>query len=127
MRIDFAMSDLGVYVVSSISVRNARGMYSVSDAIIFPARHHLTDSPEQFEEALCRIKDELHSRAVELRAESKHVEANRLLQRVSQDVKILRETGMCSGVENHNRHMALRGAGRPPRLCWITLVRRSGS
>ena len=114
MRIDFARLDPGGYVVSSISVGNARGMNSVPDATIFPARHHLTDSPEQFEEALCRIQDELHSRVAELRAESKHVEANRLLQRVSQDVKILRETGTCSGVENYSRHMALRGAEEAP-------------
>ena len=74
--LDFARSDPGRHVVSSILVGNVRGMNSVPDATIFPARHHLTDSPEQFKEALCRIQDELHSRAAELREKSKHVEAN---------------------------------------------------
>lgn len=114
MRIDFATSKLGEFVVSSIFLGNSRGMKPVSKTTIFPAKHHLTDSPEQFEEALRRIQNELHDRATELNAESKHLEANRLLQRVSQDLKMLRETGTCSGVENYSRHMALREAGEAP-------------
>lgn len=115
MRIDFTKSEtlLG-YVISSISLGNSRGMRSISDIVIFPAKHHLTDSREQFEEALRRIQDELHIRATDLKADGKEMEANRLLQRVSQDLKMLRETGTCSGVENYSRHMALREAGEAP-------------
>jgi excinuclease ABC subunit B len=115
MRIDFIKSNTQLdYVISSISLGNSRGMQSVPDTVIFPAKHHLTDSPEQFEEALRRIQDELHTRASDLKADGKELEANRLLQRVSQDLKILRETGTCSGVENYSRHMALRDAGEAP-------------
>ena len=115
MRIDFTKSETQLgYVISSISLGNSRGMQSVPDTVIFPAKHHLTDSPEQFEEALRRIQDELHTRAADLKADGKELEANRLLQRVSQDLKILRETGTCSGVENYSRHMALRDSGVAP-------------
>ena len=115
MRIDFARLEVGgAYVVSSISLGNARGMNSMADATIFPAKHHLTDSPEQLEEALHRIQEELHDRIAELKSESKDVEANRLLHRVSQDLTLLHEMGTCSGVENYSRHMELRGAGEAP-------------
>jgi excinuclease UvrABC nuclease subunit len=89
-------------------------MKPVLETTIFPAKHHVTSSTEQFEEALSRIQDELVSRVKELKAESKHFEADRLLQRVSQDLQLLRETGTCSGVENYSRHMGLREAGEAP-------------
>ena len=114
MRVDFAANDDGACVISSISHGQTRGMKVVQETTIFPAKHHLTSSPDQFEEALTRIQNELHSRVNELKAESKHFEADRLMQRVSQDLQLLRETGTCSGVENYSRHMGLREAGEPP-------------
>jgi excinuclease ABC subunit B len=116
MRVDFVYNEMngGTYCVSAISEGHARGMKSVSSTTIFPAKHHLTDSAEQFEEALTRIQDELHDRVQELNSQSNHLEADRLSKRVSQDLQLLRETGTCSGVENYSRHMALREADEPP-------------
>jgi excinuclease ABC subunit B len=115
MRVDFTCDEIdGIYCISAISEGHARGMKSVSTTTIFPAKHHLTDSSEQFEEALTRIQDELQDRVQELKSQAKHLEADRLSQRVSQDLQLLRETGTCSGVENYSRHMALREAGVPP-------------
>lgn len=47
-------------------------------------------------------------------AEGKEDEANRLQQRVTGDLMMLRETGFCSGGENYSRHLAGRSAGQPP-------------
>lgn len=114
MRVDFSMNNQGCYVISSIALGRIRGMKQVPETTIFPAKHHLLDSPDQFEEALTRIQDELVNRVRELKSEAKNFEADRLSQRVSQDLQLLRETGTCSGVENYSRHMALRGAGEAP-------------
>jgi len=115
MRVEFTIShDDGSYILSSIEHGRAHGMKSVEETTIFPAKHHLTSSLEHFDEALRRVQDELYGRVKELKGQSKHLEADRLTQRVSQDLQLLRETGTCSGVENYSRHMALREAGEAP-------------
>jgi excinuclease ABC subunit B len=51
MRVDFATNNDGAYVISSISHGHARGMKIVQETTIFPAKHHLTSSLDQFDEA----------------------------------------------------------------------------
>jgi excinuclease ABC subunit B len=73
-----------------------------------------------FEEgALQRIQDETRERLEELRAEKKNEEADRLQQRVTQDLLLLRETGTCPGVENYSRHMPFATRESPQTPCWI--------
>lgn len=119
MRIDFErdveqQNAIHAYKVSGIARGHASGMESIPTTTIFPAKHHLTASEEEFEESLARIQEELLKRVQELRAESKNVEADRLSHRVGQDLLLLRETRTCAGVENYSRHMALREAGEAP-------------
>lgn len=80
---------------------------------IFPASHFVT-SDEKMKEAIKRIKAELKDRLEELKSENKLLEAQRLEQRTNYDIEMLEETGVCSGVENYARHMALRGEGETP-------------
>ncbi len=49
-----------------------------------------------------------------LDGEGKLLEAARLRQRTNFDIEMLRETGICSGIENYSRHLAGRGPGEPP-------------
>ena len=102
------------YKISWIGHGHATGMTSSDATTIFPAKHHLSTSNEDFEEALRRIQDECTARVQELRSQSKITEAERLQQRVSQDLLLLRETGTCPGVENYSRHMSLRAEGQAP-------------
>ncbi|KAL3917160.1 MAG: hypothetical protein SGILL_004846 [Bacillariaceae sp.] len=103
-----------VFRVASIQHGHSSGMNVVESTTVFPAKHHIAGSEEEFEESLARIQDEMQERVKELRAESKNVEADRLSHRVSQDLLLLRETGTCPGVENYSRHMALRDQGMAP-------------
>ncbi|KAL3902374.1 MAG: hypothetical protein SGILL_010848, partial [Bacillariaceae sp.] len=103
-----------LYRVASIQHGHSSGMNPVESTTIFPAKHHIAGSEEEFEESLARIQDELQERVKDLRAEDKNIEADRLQHRVSQDLLLLRETGTCPGVENYSRHMALRDAGMAP-------------
>jgi excinuclease ABC B subunit len=115
MRLDLQRDDANdQYSISSIAHGHATGMTPTSSTTIFPAKHHIAQSEEQFEEALQRIQDETRERVEELRTEQKNQEADRLQQRVTQDLLLLRETGTCPGVENYSRHMALRDEGEPP-------------
>jgi excinuclease ABC subunit B len=104
----------GMYRVASIHHGHSSGMKAVDWTTIFPAKHHMTGSREEFDETLARIQEELQERVKELRAESKNVQAERLSRRVGQDLQLLRETRTCPGVENYSRHLALREEGIPP-------------
>jgi excinuclease ABC subunit B len=80
---------------------------------IYPARHFVT-SQEKLARAIVSIEAELTERLAELEAEGKLLEAQRLQQRTNFDLEMLRETGVCAGVENYSRHLAGRGPGERP-------------
>jgi excinuclease ABC subunit B len=114
MQIDFGQQDnTDVMTVTDIREGSQKGQSSLSYTRVFPAKHHVT-SGERVEEACIAIEDEMQNRVKELLQEGKRIEADRLQQRVINDVMILRETGFCSGAENYSRHFAGRKAGEPP-------------
>ena len=80
---------------------------------IFPARYFVT-SREKLLEALADIEVELEEQVAMLEQQDKILEAARLRQRTNFDLEMLRETGVCSGVENYSRHMSRRAAGSRP-------------
>jgi excinuclease ABC subunit B len=80
---------------------------------IYPARHYVT-APERLQRAAETIREELRERLHVLRQENKLVEAQRLEQRTMYDLEMLRETGICQGIENYSRHLDGRSPGAPP-------------
>lgn len=80
---------------------------------IYPAKHWVT-TQERLNHAIEGIEEELAHRLKELEAEGKLLEAARLRQRTNFDIEMLRETGICSGIENYSRHLAGREAGEAP-------------
>ncbi|MEN9615273.1 MAG: excinuclease ABC subunit UvrB [Chloroflexi bacterium] len=80
---------------------------------IYPARHFVTPA-EKLERAVLQIQDELAERLEVLNTQGKLIEAQRLQQRTNFDLEMLRETGVCLGVENYARHLAGRQPGDTP-------------
>ncbi len=80
---------------------------------IYPARHFIT-TQEKLQRAIVAIEEELEVRLRELQDEGKILEAARLKQRTNFDLEMLRETGICSGIENYSRHLAGREPGSRP-------------
>ncbi len=80
---------------------------------IYPAKHWVT-TQERLQRAITSIETELEQRLKELTNEGKLLEAARLRQRTNFDLEMLRETGICSGIENYSRHLAGRQAGEQP-------------
>jgi excinuclease ABC subunit B len=80
---------------------------------IYPAKHWVT-TQERLNASIELIQQELIERLEELEAEGKILEAARLKQRTNFDLEMLRETGLCSGIENYSRHLAARGPGERP-------------
>ena len=80
---------------------------------IYPAKHFVT-SKEKLQLALTSIEAELEVRVKELEDQGKLLEAERLRQRTTFDLEMLRETGVCAGIENYARHLSQREPGSQP-------------
>src|SRR5436853_1207310 len=66
------------------------------------------------ERAIAQIEDELKDRLAVLEGSGKLLEAQRLRMRTTYDLEMLREVGVCSGIENYSRHLDGRSPGQAP-------------
>jgi len=90
---------------------------NVKEIIVAPAKHFVTR-----EESRIRITEqiqrELNRRLLELQADGKELEATRLNSRVRYDMELIRETGICPGIENYSRIIENRMPGTRPYTLW---------
>ena len=80
---------------------------------IFPNSHYVIP-PEKMEGAIAAIEKELAEQVAYFKSEDKLIEAQRIAERTNFDMEMLRETGICSGIENYSRHMAGLEPGATP-------------
>lgn len=80
---------------------------------IYPAYGYVTKK-EQILKACNTITTELEQRLKEFKSETKLLEYERLDQRTRHDVEMLKEVGMCPGIENYSRHIDGRIEGQRP-------------
>ncbi len=80
---------------------------------IWPKTHYVTPE-DKLARAIREIKAELEIREDELRAQGRIVELQRLHQRTIYDIEMLKEMGVCSGIENYSRFLDGRKPGEPP-------------
>jgi excinuclease ABC subunit B len=83
------------------------------ELLVFPASHYVAGTA-RMERAIAGIEAELAERLAELEREGKLLEAQRLRMRTTYDLEMLREVGVCNGIENYSRHIDGRGQGTPP-------------
>lgn len=80
---------------------------------ISPASHYVMPQ-ETINRATKAIEKELEERVRYFKSEDKLLEAQRIEERTNFDIEMLRETGVCSGIENYSRHMSNLKPGEPP-------------
>ncbi|CDR74756.1 excinuclease ABC subunit UvrB [Lactobacillus delbrueckii] len=80
---------------------------------LFPATHFMTND-DQLAGAIDRIKAEMDDQVKKFEKEGKLLEAERIKQRTTYDLEMLREVGYTNGIENYSRQMENRKAGEPP-------------
>ena len=80
---------------------------------IYPAYGYVTKK-EQMLRACDTISEELKERLQYFKDAMKPLEYERLDQRTRHDIEMLREVGMCPGIENYSRHIDGRLAGQRP-------------
>lgn len=81
--------------------------------VIFPASHYIVPE-DRMKEALRNIETELDERVRYFKSEDKLLEAQRISERTNFDIEMLRETGICSGIENYSMHLAGLKPGSTP-------------
>lgn len=86
---------------------------TLSHVAIYPASHYVV-SRDKMEKAISEIHAEMEECAEKFTREGKLLEAERIRQRTSYDLEMLRETGFCKGIENYSRIMSGRPAGSSP-------------
>ena len=80
---------------------------------IYPKSHYVTQR-DTVVKALDHIKVDLRIRLEELYGLNKLVEAQRLEQRTTYDLELMKELGYCQGIENYSRYLSGRAPGDPP-------------
>lgn len=80
---------------------------------IFPATHFLT-SDDIMDTALPQIEAEMKEQVAKFTQEGKPLEAERIHQRTTYDIEMMREMGYTNGIENYSRYMDGRKPGEPP-------------
>lgn len=89
-------------------------VHGVRESIsLFPATHFMTND-DQLAGAIDRIKAEMDDQVKKFEKEGKLLEAERIKQRTTYDLEMLREVGYTNGIENYSRQMENRKAGEPP-------------
>lgn len=87
--------------------------HELGHVAIFPNSHYVVN-PEKLERAIKDIEAELAEQVAYFKSEDKLIEAQRIAERTNFDMEMLRETGICSGIENYSRHMAGLAPGATP-------------
>ncbi len=111
IRVEFFGDEIDA--LSEFDVVTGKITASLNHVAIFPATHYAVgdDKMEGAIAAILRDRDEQVKYFTDC---GKLIEAQRIGQRVSYDVEMMREIGYCSGIENYSRYFDGRRAGEPP-------------
>lgn len=111
IRVEFFGDEIDA--LSEFDVVTGKITASLNHVAIFPATHYAVgdDKMEGAIAAILRDRDEQVKYFTDC---GKLIEAQRIGQRVSYDVEMMREIGYCSGIENYSRYFDGRRPGEPP-------------
>lgn len=99
--------------ISEVDPLTGKAQKSFPTYTIYPAYGYVTNK-QQMTHACKTIDAELQIRLKELKDENKLLEFQRLEQRTNHDVEMLKEIGICPGIENYSRHIDGRAPGQRP-------------
>ena len=111
VRIEFF--DEEIEAIKLFDVVSGKSIENLEFINIFSASFFVAPK-ERIEEAMRRIKAELDMQVEKFKSEGKLLEAERINNRTTYDLEMIKEMGSCSGIENYSRHMELREEGETP-------------
>lgn len=81
--------------------------------VVYPAKHYMTD-PKSYASVFTQIRRDLDERVKFFKKAGKHIEAQRIQERVTYDLEMIQEAGFVNGIENYSRYFDGRKPGEPP-------------
>ena len=99
--------------ISKINPLTGETIATLTQTAIYPATHYATGHG-RLQAAIDGIGRELEACLPGLREEGRLLEAQRLETRTKFDLEMLREIGVCPGIENYSRHLDGRAPGERP-------------
>ena len=103
--------------ITEIEVVTGNVKRELVHAAIFPASHYIVDKA-RLNAALEEIREEMEERVQFFTENHKLIEAQRIAERTTYDIEMLREIGTCKGIENYSRVLSGRPKGSTP----LTLI-----
>ena len=99
--------------ISSFDPISGHTLETHPEVTIFPANIFIT-SKNRINEAIHAIQDDMMAQVAFFKEIGKHIEAQRLEERVTYDLEMIRELGHCPGIENYSRYFDGRAEGTRP-------------
>jgi excinuclease ABC subunit B len=99
--------------ISSINIENGKRIESMDHAAIYPANLYLAPK-DRITEIIHQIQDEMMEQIAYFERENRFIEAQRIKERTTFDLEMIRELGYCNGVENYSRFFDGRKPGTRP-------------
>jgi excinuclease ABC subunit B len=99
--------------IESIEVESGKRIETMENAAIFPANLYLAPK-DLVQEIIYEIQDEMRAQVEYFKNTGKHLEAQRIKERVEYDIEMIRELGYCTGIENYSRFFDRRKPGTRP-------------
>ena len=99
--------------ISEIDLLTGEKKRELNFVTIAPASHYVVPM-DTIMRATGNIEAELEERIRYFKSEDRLLEAQRIEERTNFDIEMLRETGVCSGIENYSRHLSGLKPGQPP-------------
>ena len=107
LRIEFFGDE--IESISEVDVLTGNRLTTLSHAFILPATHYVV-AKDVLDKAWQDCLDSVKS----FEEQGKLIEAERIKQRVSYDLEMMKEVGYCSGIENYSRYFDGRLPGEAP-------------
>lgn len=102
-----------IEALEHIEIQSGKRIIAVDHAAIFPANLYVAPK-DRLNQVIRAIEDELHAHENFFIAEGRYLEAQRIKERVTFDLEMIRELGYCSGIENYSRFFDGRVQGTRP-------------
>ncbi len=99
--------------LSEVDVLTGKRLRELKHAAVYPTSHHATND-EKLKRALVEIENEMWDRVKYFEDHGKLIEAQRIRERTLNDIEMISQIGICSGIENYSRILSARPPGSAP-------------
>lgn len=99
--------------ISLIKPFEGKKIRNLDSVRVYPSSHYVAEK-ETMKNAAVLIRKELVERIKYFEKNNKLIEAQRISERVNQDLAMIETAGYCSGIENYSRYITNREEGEAP-------------